>query len=59
MSQNQFFTTSIRNSYGYQDNSTFRTNLGSRPYQPSNTSYQQDTKLGSSIKVMESRVDGV
>jgi hypothetical protein len=60
MSQNnQYFSSSIRNSYGYHDNSAFRPNLSNKQYQPFNSSYQQDTKLANSIKVMETRVDGI
>ena len=56
--QNTYFAASIRNSYGYQDNSALRPNL-SKPYQPFNSSFQHDSKVANSIRVMESRVDGV
>lgn len=57
--QNTYFAASIRNSYGYQDNSAIRPNLNTKPYQPFNSSFQHDAKVANSIRVMESRVDGV
>ena len=54
---NQYFTTSIRNSYGYQEQ--YRPNLPNKTYQPLNSSFQQENKLSSSIRVMQSRADGV
>lgn len=56
---NQYLSSSIRNSYGYQDTSSMRPNLPMKPFQPFNSSFHQDNKVSNSIRVMETRVDGV
>lgn len=57
--QNSYVSSSIRNSYGYQDQSVSRSNMNIKPYQPFSSSFQNDNKVSNSIRVMESRVDGV
>jgi hypothetical protein len=56
--QNNYFTGSIRNSYGYQDQPSFRPYIPSKSFQMTNN-IQLDNKLSTSIKAMENRVDGV
>lgn len=50
--QNTYFSASIRNSYGYQDQSALRPNLNLKPYQPFNSSFHHDSKLTNSIRAM-------